>query len=121
LRHDIEFVVDRQRRLGIHAGAERRALQELHHDVRNVRLFRKFENRDDVAVIQFCRRTGLAVEPRPHLLRVFGEVGVHQLDGDLAVEHRIKSAVQDTHTALAHAFKDLISADLLQLLRSAHE
>ncbi len=63
----------------------------------------------------------LAVEARAHLLGVFGEVGVHQLDRDLAIEHRIEPAVEHTHAALADAFEDLIAADLLQLLRRGHE
>ena len=121
LRHHIELVVDGQRRLGVHPGAERRPLEELHHDVRNVRFLGELEDRDDVPVIELGGGACFTVEARAHLLGVFGEVRVHQLDRDLAVEHRVEPAVQHPHPALADAFKDLIAANLLQLLRRGHE
>ena len=82
----------------------------------NVGLLRELEDRDDVAVIQLGCRARFTVEARPHLLGVLGEVGEHQLDRDLAIEHRVEAPVQHTHAALADALQNLVAADPFELL-----
>ena len=97
----------------LHPRAERRAAQELHHDVRLVVLLGELEDRDDVAVLQLGGGPRFAIEARPHLLGVFREVGEHHLDRDFAIEHRIEAAIEHTHAAAPDALEDLVAADLV--------
>ncbi len=94
--------------------------QELHDDVRHVRFFGELEDRDDVAVLQLGGGARLAVEPGPHLLGVLGEVGEHQLDRHLPIEHGIETAVEHAHPALTYPGENLIAPDLLELLGFVH-
>ena len=81
--------------------------------MRLVGFFGELEDRDDVAVLELGGRPGFAIEARPHLLGVVGEVGEHHLDRDFAIEHRIEAAVEHTHAAVADALENLVAPDLV--------
>src|SRR5205823_1529312 len=74
----------------------------------------EFEDGDDVAMLQPRRGPRFAVETRPRRL-VGREVRRHDLDGDVAIEHRIAGAKEHAHAAASDALEDLVAADPLGL------
>ena len=61
-------------------------------------------------MVERCDELGLALEPGD-AFRVGGNVGRQHLHCDLALEHRVSRAIDDTHAALAQATGDFIRAD----------
>ncbi len=95
-RDDVDLLLERQGRLGAHAPGEVLAAQELHHDERRVVFLAEFEDRDDIAVLEFRGHPGLTVEARARRL-VGGEVGRHDLDRHFSLEDRVAAEVHGAH------------------------
>ena len=56
-------------------------------------------------MVERCDELGLALEPGD-AFRVGGNVGRQHLHRDIALEHRVSRAIDDTHAALAQATGD---------------
>ena len=88
---------------------ERRALEQLHHEV----VVTHVEDRDDVRVVEAGGRLGLAVEA-PHVLGRLGaleELRLRALDGDGPPSEGIEAAVDATHRALAEELEHLVAPE----------
>ena len=87
------------------------AAEQLHRHVRRtVGVIPEVEHVDHVGMREAGDRLRLALEA--HLqLRVVGDVRHHDLEGDLAVEHRVLREVHDAHGALAEGLDDVVLAD----------
>jgi len=86
----------RRSRLGQPRG-ERRALDQLHRDVRAVTVAAGVVDRDDVGMRELRERAAFAHEP----LDAEVQLGVDQLDRDRAIELRIVTGVDRAHAAVA--------------------
>jgi hypothetical protein len=75
---------------------ERLALDVLEHDVRRAVVLAGVDHGDDVRVREPGHRARLAAEAL-ELVRVVGDVPVHQLDRDPALERRVVGAVDRRH------------------------
>ena len=93
---------DRQARVAADALLERLALDVLEDDVRRrmvrVALLAGVDDADDVRVVELRDRARLAAEAL-ELVGVAGDLAVHELDRDLALEHRVEGAVHRRHAA----------------------
>ena len=90
--------------------AQRLAFEQLRHHVGDVAIEADIEDRDDARMIE--RRGGLRFlrEPRD-AIRHARELGRQHLDGDLAMQPRIASAVDLAHGAGANAIDDLVRTE----------
>ena len=85
------------------------AVDELHDDVRAGRILPEVVDRDDVRVVEGCRRLGLLPEAR-------AEIGIppvlrpEDLDRDVAVELVIMAAVDPGHATLPEQLDEPVSA-----------
>src|SRR5579863_1532232 len=79
---------------------ERLAIEELHDDIRQAGLIAEIVNGDDVRMAEVAGVTGFLVEAFEHL-RLTGEAFGEGLDGDIAADAGVASAINDTHPALA--------------------
>ncbi len=62
---------------------------------------------NDVGVVQFCDRLGLAQQA---LSALRAEVLIrHHLDRDVAIERSVMGAIDDTHPALAELIAELVA------------
>ena len=68
---------------------------------------------DDVLVAELLGGAGLAAEALAHA-RVGGQVGRHDLEGDLAVELHVARLVDRGHAAAGDVAEDLVAADALR-------
>ena len=102
-RDDAEDLAGRQRRsLARQQGVERLALDQFHHDVSDVRLFGKVENRNDIRMRQPRRRLSFPKQPfaltgRLRRRDTFG--GPEYLDRHRPAEERIAGAIHLPHSA----------------------
>ena len=78
---------------------ERLALDVLEDDVRAAVVLAGVDHADDVRVVELGDRPRLAAEAL-ELVGVRAHLAVHQLDRDLALEHRVEGAVDRRHAAV---------------------
>jgi len=92
---------------------ERAAGQVGHDEVGLAILLAVIGDRDDVRMVQFCQRPGLALEAFEGLVhRGWHEfLGADDLERHLAFEPRIQRLVDDGHPALAEAIEDVVVGD----------
>ncbi len=93
---------------------ERLAVDVLEHDVRSARLdpvhaargarvpLAGVDHRDDVGMVELRHRARLATEAL-ELIGVRGDLAVHQLDRDLALEHGVERAIHGAHATVPDA------------------
>ena len=119
--HDADRVGEREALLLVEQRLQRRAVDELHHDVGEVVGLAVVEHADDVGMRQPSGGLRLAAEPRQRLLGFrIGVVG--QLDGldrHAARDDRIPALVHDAHRAAAKRPLDLVLAEGLDGLHAA--
>ena len=89
---------DRQPAVAADAVLERLALDVLEDDVRAAVVLAGVDHADDVRVVELGDRARLAAEAL-ELVGVRGDLAVHELDRDLALEHRVEGAVDRRHAA----------------------
>ncbi len=99
LRHDVERAVHRERAVALEHVQQRSPAQELHDDVEAaVGQLPGQEHPHHVGMVERGRDAGLAFEA-PHGVAVVGQLGVEDLDGDVAVERGLPRAVHRSHPA----------------------
>jgi hypothetical protein len=91
-------LVDRQPSHPAYAVLERLALDVLEHDVGPAVLFAGVDDADDVRVAQLGDRARLAPEAL-ELVRVRGDLAVHELHRDLALQRRVECPIDRRHPA----------------------
>ncbi len=106
-----DLALERHRRRLAHGLLEVLALQELHRDEgRAVGVVAQVEDHHHVRVGHLGDRAGLALETGLQL-GVVGDLGDHDLEGHVAVEHGVVGQVHLAHGALAEGAEDLVLAD----------
>jgi hypothetical protein len=91
-------LADRQAPVAPDAVLERLALHVLEDDVRRSIVLARVDDADDVGVVELRDRARLAPEAL-ELVGVRRDLAVHELDRDLALEHRVERAVDRRHPA----------------------
>ena len=105
------LALERHRRRLAHGLLEVLALQELHRDERRaVGVIAEVEDHHHVRVGHLGDRPRLALEADLQL-RVVGDLGDHDLEGHVAVEHGVVGQVNLAHGALAEGTEDVVLAD----------
>ncbi len=89
---------------------ERRAVEELGHDVGEAALDADVEDRDDVGMVEGGRSPGLLLESA-QAVDVVGHLGRQHLDRDLAIEALVVGAVDLAHAAGPEWRDDLVRAE----------
>ena len=89
---------------------ERRAVEELGHDVRETALDADVEDRDDVGMVECGRSPSLLLESA-QAIGVVGHLGRQHLDRDLAIEALVVGAVDLAHAAGTQWRDDLVRAE----------
>jgi hypothetical protein len=112
LNRDFELLLQRERRVVLEQRFEVAAAQELHHDVRRAFDFAQLVDRDHVLVLQARDGARFTLEPLAGGV-VAGEVDVHHLQRDVALQHRIVRAVEHAHPAAPDELDDVVPADRL--------
>ena len=117
LDDDRDLLRDRQRRALAQPPQQVLPLEQLHHDVgRAVGVIAEIEDRDDAGVAQARDRARLAFEALL-LFGVAGRLGEHDLERDVALEHRVEGLVDGPHAAASERLEDLVLADALGVWR----
>ena len=101
-------------RQGCRAGdhvAQGAALDQLHREEDEVAVLALVVHRDHTGVGQPCRRTCLPAEPRDEVRSrpAVGEMGVHDLERDLALEAAVQRPVDGRHPAAGELGADLVT------------
>ena len=110
LRAEAQHVGHGQRAL-VQALGERRALDQLHHEVVRLALAAHVEQRADVRVVERRHDFRFALEARAHV-RIRAQVLGQHLDRHLAAESRVARAVDLTHSSRAQRGEDLVRTEL---------
>ncbi len=92
------------------SAVERRAVEELGHDVGEAALDADVEDRDDVGMVEGGRGPGLLLESA-QAVDVVGYLGRQHLDRDLAIEALVVGAVDLAHAAGPEWRDDLVRAE----------
>ena len=118
LAHDVHRFLHFEALVGVEEVLELLALDELHHDVRDVAFFAEVVHLHDVGMVQPRDRLRLAHEPHRVFLGglVFVERALQDgLDRDLAVQPGVHALVDDAHRALAEHTYDVVTPEALQI------
>ena len=99
-----------RQRTALQAGAQRLALDELHHDKRRVGLPGEFEDRQDVRVRQLGDAQRFPLEARERH-GIFRQGFRQDFDRDVTVEADIAGAIHLAHAAFAEFGHDFKRAD----------
>ena len=104
---DLDRLVDAELRFAVELGAERLAVDERHHVVEEAVGGAGIEERQDVRVLQ--RGGGLDFHHEPVGADDGGELGLEDLEGDLAIVLEILGQVHGGHAALAELPLDAVA------------
>ena len=107
--HDVDRLLGREPLVVLQQLAQRDARQVLHDQVGHVGVLALVEHVHDVGVCEPGGRTGLLHESRLEGV-VIGEVAVHDLDRDAALEAQVGGEVDRRHAASGDARAHLIAA-----------
>jgi len=89
---------------------ERVAVDELHDQPAAAAELGELVQRCDVGMVQRGERARFAPEPC-HAVGVVADVGIDDLDGDVALQHRVAGAIHLAHATRAEAAENLIPAE----------
>jgi hypothetical protein len=114
LLHHRELLVERHRLARAEHLPQVAALEQLHRHVGHAALVAEVVDRDDIRVVELGGRTRLVLEALPRLL-VVAQPSQHDLDRDVAAEHRVVSPEDLAHGARADLLDDRVLTDLAKL------
>src|SRR5262249_21277926 len=97
LREDRLRLIERDATFAIEAVHEVLAVEELHHDVRQVVVDAVIEDVDDVRALKVKRGLGLELEADAPFFG--GALRIHELDGDVAIEVEVSRDPDRAHAA----------------------
>ena len=106
---DLGDVGEGERAVGDAVG-QRAAAQQTEDEERTAGPAPIVVERDDVRVLDPRHELRFGLEPL-HEARIVGELGAHDLHGDLASDARLHRAVHRTERALADDFAELVARD----------
>lgn len=91
-----------------HAGAQRLALDVLHHKVGHALLLAEVQHRHDVRMVEPRDEPGLLLEAADEA-RIQGSGRKQDLDRDVALESQLMGLVDDGHSSLAQLGDDAVA------------